>query len=299
MNRVENVLPRFIRDMFSMVPMAGEGLHNWLFKTARVLHRYRSEHEIFELLTAATFNRGRYISEREIINAIRNSKKDAWNPGQNSASGLKSRPWPDSNHEQIEAVVKDGPELVDLWEVSPLRFDDNLSHTEEILDAIFPGDPLLCIGKSTYEFATHHRKTWRGRLAALSLIVPSPMSTKYGRTLEGKRSEHCLDNTGARHFLVIEFDQGTRDQHAALIWHLQSEYLPLAMVLFSGYKSLHGWFYVKGIGENILKLFMRKAVVLGADPATWTRSQFVRMPDGLRDNGEKQTVFFFNPEVIK
>ena len=40
------------------------------------------------------------------------------------------------------------------------------------------------------------------------------------------------------------------------------------------------------------------AVSLGADRATWTRSQFVRMPDGTRDNGNRQAVYFFNPEVL-
>jgi hypothetical protein len=44
---------------------------------------------------------------------------------------------------------------------------------------------------------------------------------------------------------------------------------------------------------------MQYAVSLGADRATWTRSQFVRMPDGARGNGERQTVFFFNPGVLK
>jgi hypothetical protein len=44
---------------------------------------------------------------------------------------------------------------------------------------------------------------------------------------------------------------------------------------------------------------MRYAVSLGADAATWTRSQFVRMPDGLRENGNRQVVYFFNPEVMK
>ncbi len=44
---------------------------------------------------------------------------------------------------------------------------------------------------------------------------------------------------------------------------------------------------------------MRYAASLGADRATWTRSQFVRMPDGLRANGKRQTLYFFNPEVVK
>jgi hypothetical protein len=40
--------------------------------------------------------------------------------------------------------------------------------------------------------------------------------------------------------------------------------------------------------------FFRYAVSLGADRATWTRCQFVRMPDGARDNGSRQTVFYLN-----
>jgi len=44
---------------------------------------------------------------------------------------------------------------------------------------------------------------------------------------------------------------------------------------------------------------MHTAVKLGADPATWSRSQFCRMPDGRRDDGCRQTVFYFNPGGIK
>jgi hypothetical protein len=44
---------------------------------------------------------------------------------------------------------------------------------------------------------------------------------------------------------------------------------------------------------------MNYAVSLGADSATWTRSQFVRMPDGMREGGARQMVYFFNPEVLK
>ena len=66
----------------------------------------------------------------------------------------------------------------------------------------------------------------------------------------------------------------------------------------SGGKSLHGWFFCAGQPEERLLRLMRYAVSLGADPATWTRSQFVRVPDGTRDNGKRQAVYLFNPEVI-
>ena len=54
-----------------------------------------------------------------------------------------------------------------------------------------------------------------------------------------------------------------------------------------------------GQPEERLHRFMRHAVTLGADHATWTRCQFVRMPDGTHDNGRRQTVYFFNPEVLR
>ena len=41
---------------------------------------------------------------------------------------------------------------------------------------------------------------------------------------------------------------------------------------------------------------MRHAVELGADKATWSRSQFVRLPAGLRDTGARQSVFYFDPD---
>ncbi len=111
-------------------------------------------------------------------------------------------------------------------------------------------------------------------------------------------SAHTLDNTGPRRFLVTEFDSGTLDDHAALLLHLAA-YDPLVLAVHSGGKSLHGWFFCAGEPEEKLERFMRYAVSLGADPATWTRSQFVRMPDGRRDNGKRQAIHFFNPSLIK
>jgi hypothetical protein len=90
------------------------------------------------------------------------------------------------------------------------------------------------------------------------------------------------------------------DACAALHLHL-AELMPLVLVVFSASKSLHGWYRVWGLTLKERAKFMRYAVSLGADPATWTRSQFVRMPDGLREeNGKRQVTYFFNPqEAIK
>ena len=109
---------------------------------------------------------------------------------------------------------------------------------EEIIDALFPHDPLLCCGKSNSDFDTQSREQWRGQLRKLSLILPSPMTARRGYTQEGKRSPHALSITGPRRFLVIEFDLGSVDDHVALFLYLAETQGPLALVVHSGNKSL-------------------------------------------------------------
>jgi hypothetical protein len=147
------------------------------------------------------------------------------------------------------------------------------------------------------------------------------MSARQGRKKDGLGfSEHSLDNTGERRYLVIEFDPckwgdltpeqreryGSEEQYrdvkfneqAALHWYLAT-LAPLALVVHTGGKSLHGWYICQGQQEDHLLRFMRHAVELGADHAHWLKSQFVRVPDGLRENGKRQRVIFFNPDVLE
>lgn len=286
------VLPQFLRDLLASPPRAGTGMHGWLFRCARQLHAHRSQEEIFRLLEAASHGCGRHVPAREIKVAIANSVSCAWRPDEKyTAQPVKK--WPDVNQEQRAAIIRDNGGLADLWECSPIKFEGD-HHTEEIVDQLFPSNPLLCCGSASWSFATKPRDEWRGQLAGLQLVVPSPMKAVSGLTQEGKESEHCLNNTGPRRFLVCEFDKGTADEHAALLMHLGC-YALLVLAVHSGGKSLHGWFYVAGQPEEKVLKFFRYAVSLGADDATWTRSQFVRMPDGTRDNGKHQSVYFFNP----
>ena len=294
MNNTSRELPQFVRDLLASVPRRGQRLNNWLFRVARVLHPYRERAEIVALLEAATA--GESIKAGEIERAVVNSASVAWQPGQPPAP--RQPAWPKVNQEQQEAVVASTGGLADLWEHSPIRFEDAEPHTEEIIDRLFPGNPLLCCGASNSNFATRPREDWRGSLSGLQLIVPSPMSALTGKTKDGRTSAHALDNTGPRRFLVVEQDNGTADEQAGVLFHLASK-APLALAVHSGSKSIHGWFYCHGQPEERLRAFMRHAVEIGADQATWTRSQFVRMPDGTRDNGKRQEVYFFNPEVVK
>lgn len=237
----------------------------------------------------------------------------------NAAPPAAPKPKPD--YAKIERLQADMLGLPDLCESSPVSFDT--PNTEYFIDQLFPGDPFLCCGESAFKFNTLPRELWRDQLHDMAFIVPSPMLALTGKTQEGKESAHCLANTGPRRFLVIEFDfsEFGRDGKTETPWapmlrrlkkhrHLTVQDIcanlllrlgrvrPMVMAVSSGGKSVHGWWYCAGHPEEKTKQFHDYAITLGADPATWRRSQFVRMPDGTRENGKPQTVLYFNPSAL-
>src|SRR5215468_6749723 len=117
----------------------------------------RDENEIRAILDNAASTCGRYVPEREISEAVRNSQVSAF-----QSLSVPHHPWPALNREQREAVVQETHSLVDLWGASAVQFDDNNPHTEEIIDAFFPGNPLLCCGNTQpTDFDTKPRSQWR------------------------------------------------------------------------------------------------------------------------------------------
>jgi hypothetical protein len=229
--------------------------------------------------------------------------------------------WPTRDRARITEVARHGARLVDLIELSPHRPHE--LDAEHLVDVLFPGNPLLCVSESRSVRAatTLPRESLRGTLATRSFMVPSPMTALNGETQLGKTSVRCLANTGPRRFLVIECDFSTGSQAnpspdapmitelaadsigipdicAAVLHHLGT-IAPLALAVHSGGKSIHGWFPTLGQSEERVRRFMRYAVSIGADPATWTPCQFVRLPGGTRDNGVRQHVLFFSPDRLE
>ena len=294
-------LPYYVRRILDTCPTAGAGVHRWLYLAALALVRSGVDPKMAALLIReATADCGRYVDSREIQEAVRNAYRAVDLDGDVSILSVpRPAAWPAVNDEQVEAISLNGPGLRGLELLSPVRFNNSERHTENIIDALFPGNPLLCCGGDKNKFTTRSREEWRGRMSAMPFVVPSPMSAREGLTTGGKKSARSLSNTGPRHYLVIEFDKGSADVHASVLWHLAT-LAPLALVVFSAGKSIHGWLSCQGQPEEQVRKFMRYAVSLGADPATFTRCQMVRMPDGTRadGNGARQSVHYFNGEVV-
>lgn len=225
--------------------------------------------------------------------------------------------WPALDVDKLRAIGDSSGGKYHLFELSPVR-NDGAVPSYWYLDQLFDPAALVCIGKSATNAKTAPLHTLRDEVGSCQFIVPSPMASLKGKTLGGRESSRCLDNTGNRRFLVIECDfeavdkQGNErpegvlisedrtagDLCASVLIHLAT-IAPLVMAVSSGGKSVHGWFLVGNQSEVNLEAFMRYAVSVGADKATWCRCQFVRMPEGIRANGARQEVLFFNPELLK
>ena len=292
-----DTLPRWANDILSSPPQRGGGLNRWLLRAAIVLLRCgRSPAETREELRIITS--GEPIKAGEIERAVERAPEyiDSATPRPSS----RRFPQPSMTARQRVIAAADGFGGADLWERSPYRFDDDTPHPEAIIDCLFPADCLLCAAGALELAQTAPRESFRGRLGLAQFVVPSPMSALTGLKQDGHVSPRCLDNTGPRRYLVVEQDDGTADEQAAVIAHL-ADRAPLALVVQSGGKSLHAWFSCADTADETIRRFFAYAVELGADPATWTPCQLVRMPDGMRRRPDgstvRQFVLYFNPSV--
>jgi hypothetical protein len=319
--------------------ISGSGGHNTTFRVAiTLLHGFGlSPSEAFELLKESyNPNCSPPWSDTELRHKVTSAanaqptKPRGWllNQDENISAPLnaeslvvqKQHNWPVSEPDEVDRIVRSGPGAYDIWEDSPCRFDDDASHVEEVVDIVFPGDPLLCAGWVTWRFETRRRNAWRGLLAEIPLMVPNPMIAPSGLTKAGKGSQHSLSATANRIYLVVEFDFPEKDHRgrptiwtpvvqgwcqngislldacAALSAHLAKRLPTWLLFLSSGGKSGHSWFNTATLSIPTQRAFFAEAVRVGADPQLWLRSQFVRIPDGRRDNRKRQSILYFNTQ---
>jgi hypothetical protein len=296
-------------------PDEGQGVNNWTIRAAWQLRNEGINAEkAHSILLEQTTRADSWVAEAEIARAIETVYRT-----KSKASTRKARPkWPPRQKEVIEAVLKSHITLDDFRNESPSNAGIS---PFEALNTLFPGDPLLCLGVRNDRIDTRSKSAWEKDIIRFQFIVPNPMTTRTGLNQSGRESRRCLANTGARRFLVVEqdppawegLDEESKSKYddeqdyrarqlsnqATILAHL-NEYVPLACAVFSGSKSLHGWFFVEKLPEAQQIRFFRYCVQLGADPAMWTKCQFTRLPGGRRTPGLKhQTIYFINNDYGK
>jgi hypothetical protein len=236
-------------------PPAGSGVHRFIFRAACCgVEAKLPEFAIIDLIREKTRGCGRRVPVSEIRAAVihAQSKTRSGSSYRRDPSTPEAPRWPKLDVAKRDLIAKHGIGGSELCDLSPSCTERS---AEEFIDALFHDDPLLCLGLNEWKFATRRRSKWRGHCDRLSHIVPNPMSARKGKTMDGKWSERTRENTGERVYLVLDFDSGSIDDQAAIIWFLAQK-RPLKMVVHSAHKSLHGWFKLGGVPEEAVLAFM-------------------------------------------
>jgi hypothetical protein len=209
----------------------------------------------FDLIAQTLTARGGRIIAHEINKAITKAYSQPFNGGT-----FEHKPaWPEPDLGLIEQVTMER-----IWSVPSVLAELEAKSPEklkkptgEIIRRLFPTNSLIAAGFDMRDTTVYQLSRIADNLHKWPLIVPSPMLNEYGLTKDNKQSGRCLSN-----------------------------------------KSLHGWWFCAGESEeegSRLNKFIRCARILGADPATYTRSQFVRMPGAIRPETKKQqTIHYLN-----
>jgi hypothetical protein len=295
------------QEAIASLPAAGGGLNTALVSATHALKHFHDEDTIIDLLDGVLReNRGsNYRSgeaARQVNYALRSSGR-----GTGASVRVKLEPdWPKFEPDLAGRLRIAEYGVYDLWEASPIRYEDG-THTREVLMSLFGPAALITFGRKKRKgedtgsgFHSHNR-----RLADLSdtqlswydHVVPNVPSENWAMTNEGYLSQHAKALYTYRNYIVVEFDNtvADKDQQAAIILWLGEHWGELVLVVDSGNKSLHAWFYCGGISDDALEVHFRKVVRLGADPNLFDKMQFVRLPDGVRDNGNRQSILYFKP----
>jgi hypothetical protein len=238
-----------------------------------------------EIVLRARFNNYyRPLDDREIANAIANANDTP-------SSGPR---WPKANPDHLLEITRGCVGALDRLRVmSPVRNPGALT-AGAVIDRLFKAEDLLCFGTSDHRAFTEPRGHFLGDEASYPLVVPNAMKAASGTTLSGRESPRTLSNVGPRDHAVVEFDSGSLDEQASILLHLASVGPTMRLVVFSGSKSLHGWFDVRSCPTDDVDKFLRYAAYAGADTATFNPVQFVRTPNAWRDDERRQVAEFLS-----
>jgi hypothetical protein len=224
--------------------------------------------------------------------------------GSNSSIGMHEWPWTDGirrlppaskwqlpvDEKLIRRIISKSKGAGNGWLKPRIRFE---------LGELYAGlNYVLCLAKNVYAPKAQTLDYWRERgVRDMQWMVPNPCMERG----DGGRVKTDL-NGGERIWLIIEFDKGTLDDQAKLLrWlgDIDSEW-ELALIVYSGGKSLHGWFSCVGKLEHqdIFKFF-RRATTLGCDRMMRSFVQYTRVPLGINSkSGRRQEIAHWSQAAI-
>ncbi|MDB4780649.1 hypothetical protein OAG44_01100 [bacterium] len=286
------------RILERLTPPPENGVNAWTLSTARKCRNLGISRDSTESLIKAfepLLRDGRDFKFNEVENAVNKAFSTNLKTEASRVSDPISRmQWDSVLTSEIHTLFGKGP---DDWRAISLPHPEKLT-PKEVLEIIMKPSPesLICVGYKNGDYGfkriTKEFQEFKS-LEKLSYVIPAYMTAKAGKTQSGKTSAGAKSNTGDRIYNVVDLDDPPPEEHSSILWKL-AEFRKPDLVLRTGGKGLHGWFPVSGDDDH----FWHAAVLLGADVRIYkNKSQLVRLPNGTRDNGERQEVLFINPNL--
>lgn len=309
------IYPRFLCELLEQVPSAGQGVHPWLFKIARYLHRYHTPEQICAILKERTVNCGRQLEPHEIVDAVRNSRACRWEPSGKSASQKRtewnrsptSRAVPAFNPTlAIQTAARLPIEITPSWlkAHSPLPVSRS---TQQFLRSFFePHEQALIFNGyksqgrlwpsdiSIERFSQIH---WAE--GAWFLCNPVDGRSHWNPRML-KESRRSAESVTSFRYAVLECDQKPKEKWfpiwLAILVQLR---LPIVSITDSAGKSVHALVRVPRESKAAWDFFKREVlrprlVPLGADDGALSAVRLTRLPGAYR--GEKrQELLYLNP----
>lgn len=286
------------RILERLTPPPENGVNAWTLSTARKCRNLGISRDFTESLIKAfepLLRDGRDFKFNEVENAVNKAFSTNLKAEASRVSDSISRmQWDSVLTSEIHTLFGKGP---DDWRAISLPHTEKLT-PKEVLEIIMNPSPesLICVGYKNGDYGfkriTKEFQEFKS-LENLSYVIPAYMTAKAGKTQSGKTSAGAKSNTGDRIYNVVDLDDPPPEEHSSILWKL-AEFRKPDLVLKTGGKGLHGWFPVSGDDDH----FWHAVVLLGADVRIYkNKSQLVRLPNGTRDNGERQEVLFINPNL--
>ena len=309
--------PHFLQELLEHRPAAGTGVHAWLFRVARYLHRFHAPDEIYAILESRTSDCERHIDTHEIVDAIKNSGVCAWEPSGKSASQKRAE-WL-AHPSSTRGVPEFDPELaIQTAAYVPIEITPDWLKArspvpvgcsiEKFLESIFKAHEQVLIfnryksqgcllfhpGVSLKSFIRQH---WRDGAWFLCNPVDGRHHWNPRQRKNSRRSEESV--TSFR-YAVLECDQKPKEKWFP-IWLkiLVQQPLQIVSITDSAGKSIHALVRVSASSKtdwDAIKIrnFRPRLVPLGADDSALSAVRLTRLPGAYRCE-QRQELLYLNP----
>jgi len=294
------------------IPAPGSGrCHNFLLGVAnRGVWAGLSSGQMFFDIRNAIPDGSRLVPDSEIKAAITRACLDAGqaNPGGRYKPGsLPSKPRPAVKSGFLDKLFERGKGFSesDFRNASPTRPHNTPEHNAVLLlETLFEPDDFLFLG-NCWDTAVQPVEEWvtrikRNGISDLPHIIPNPLTGRKHPTKSGSLSFRCDAAVKDYRYFMVEFDNLTKAEQLAFWAALP---LPVAALIDSGGKSIHGWIKVDGVstpdGWNKkikVEMYERRLEPLGVDSACKNAARLSRLPGHFRgENGRYQQLIYLNP----